>query len=334
MEKQTHTLYAHGMHCASCECFLEEALKKADGVRAVRVSLAARTVHVETIDGSAQELAERLTALVEPRGYRLALTPPRAQVAWKDFGVAIPVATLAILALTWLEGAGILSFGGGGVGMRTAFFVGLVASVSTCMATVGALVLSLSAQVANRAGSTRHAWWFHAGRVAGFFVLGGAIGWLGQTVRLGIMGQAIISIGVSAVLVVLGVHMLEVLPGVSRFLPRMPRRFSALVGKTSALPSVFGPLMLGAATFFLPCGFTQSMQLAALTSGTAWQGARIMLAFALGTLPMLALLSFASYTVVDKPWRSTFFKAAGLVVVFLATITLYRQAMLLVALAQ
>lgn len=56
----------------------------------------------------------------------------------------------------------------------------------------------------------------------------------------------------------------------------------------------FTPLIVGFATFFLPCGFTQSMQVAALSSGSFASGLAIMLAFALGTLPMLALLSFGS----------------------------------------
>jgi sulfite exporter TauE/SafE len=82
------------------------------------------------------------------------------------------------------------------------------------------------------------------------------------------------------------------------------------------------PVLLGVATFFLPCGFTQSMQAFALTTGSFTTGAMTMLVFALGTLPMLALLSFSSFSINTKPWRGIFFKSAGLIVISLAIINL------------
>jgi sulfite exporter TauE/SafE len=82
------------------------------------------------------------------------------------------------------------------------------------------------------------------------------------------------------------------------------------------------PLLLGAATFFLPCGFTQSMQAYALTTGSFMTGGLTMLVFALGTLPVLALLSFSSFSINNKPWRGVFFKTAGVIVIALAVINL------------
>ena len=55
--------------------------------------------------------------------------------------------------------------------------------------------------------------------------------------------------------------------------------------------------MLGALTFFLPCGFTQIAQMAAVASGGPLLGASIMAAFALGTAPgLLGLGSAAALT--------------------------------------
>lgn len=68
-------------------------------------------------------------------------------------------------------------------------------------------------------------------------------------------------------------------------------------------------------TFFLPCGFTQSMQIVALSSGSFVSGMFIMLAFALGTLPMLALLSFGSASTIVIKYAPLFFKSAGVVVI-------------------
>ena len=58
------------------------------------------------------------------------------------------------------------------------------------------------------------------------------------------------------------------------------------------------------------------MQIYTLTTGNFWTGAMIMSAFALGTLPVLAILSFGSLGIHNKAWSGIFFKTAGLVVIF------------------
>ena len=82
------------------------------------------------------------------------------------------------------------------------------------------------------------------------------------------------------------------------------------------------PLIVGFATFFLPCGFTQSMQVSALGSGSFMSGLLIMFAFALGTLPMLVLLSFGSASFAHGRHAPLFFKSAGVVVIGLGIFAL------------
>ncbi|USN53018.1 MAG: sulfite exporter TauE/SafE family protein [Candidatus Nomurabacteria bacterium] len=72
----------------------------------------------------------------------------------------------------------------------------------------------------------------------------------------------------------------------------------------------------------LPCGFTQSMQFYTLTTGSFFKGGLTMFAFALGTLPVLALLSFSSLGIHNKGQSSIFFKTVGLVVIFFAIFNL------------
>ena len=60
------------------------------------------------------------------------------------------------------------------------------------------------------------------------------------------------------------------------------------------------------------------MQLYALTTGSFMHGATVMFVFALGTFPVLALLSFGSLNIAHKPWKGIFFKTAGIIVIALA----------------
>jgi sulfite exporter TauE/SafE len=76
--------------------------------------------------------------------------------------------------------------------------------------------------------------------------------------------------------------------------------------------------LIGGATFFLPCGFTQSMQVYAVSTGSLVTGALTMFFFALGTLPVLALLSFTSFAIRARGQQGVFFKSVGLLVILFA----------------
>ena len=83
----------------------------------------------------------------------------------------------------------------------------------------------------------------------------------------------------------------------------------------------FTPFLMGASTFFLPCGFTITAQGLALISGNPLQGSLIMLFFALGTLPSLLLIGFSSIKFFEKPHLSLrFLKVAGFIVLFFAVL--------------
>ena len=104
-------------------------------------------------------------------------------------------------------------------------------------------------------------------------------------------------------------------------LPTLPASLGKHIGRLKGANSTLTPLLIGAATFVLPCGFTQSMQLYTLTTGSFLEGALTMTVFALGTLPVLALLSFSSLS-IKKMQTGVFYKAAGLVVIFFGVFNL------------
>jgi sulfite exporter TauE/SafE len=62
------------------------------------------------------------------------------------------------------------------------------------------------------------------------------------------------------------------------------------------------------------------MQVVALSSGSISTGALVMLAFALGTLPVLALVSFGSLNLAKSVYRGMFLKTAGILVVLFALV--------------
>jgi sulfite exporter TauE/SafE len=64
------------------------------------------------------------------------------------------------------------------------------------------------------------------------------------------------------------------------------------------------------------------MQISTLSTGGFFAGGLTMLAFALGTLPVLALISFSSFSIKNSSKSGIFFKSAGLIVIMFALFNL------------
>ncbi len=324
-EQQTQTFHVEGMHCASCVFMIEETLPGHEGVVTTKVNLAACTA---TISGDLPEdralLAERLSTLVADKGYRLSIEKTKAEKNYRDFLIAIPAAATAIIFFLLLQQFGLVNLvTTSSVSYGTAVLIGLIASVSTCLAVVGGLVLSLSANAAKASSNWRSQAMFHVGRLGGFFLLGGVIGSAGKLFELGLTGSAVLSIAVALVMLILGLNLLDTFPSLKSLQPKLPSVFARRTVQASTSPHALAPLLVGIGTFFLPCGFTQSMQVYTLTTGSFLTGGLTMLSFALGTLPVLALLSFGAFEISHKPWKGTFFKASGIVVIVLALFNLW-----------
>src|SRR6478752_4498397 len=180
------------------------------------------------------------------------------------------------------------------------FVIGLVASVSSCIAVTGGLLVAVAAKynesTANLTPAQRmkpHLY-FNAGRIVSYTLLGGIIGTLGSALTLSPDINGLLTLIASAVMILLGLQMLKLLPALTRFLPTMPKSFGHFIHDLAERDANGGAFVLGAATFFLPCGFTQALQLYVLAKGSFTVGALTMLAFSLGTLPALRSLSAMS----------------------------------------
>ena len=155
------------------------------------------------------------------------------------------------------------------------------------------------------------------GRLAAFLVLGGVIGLLGSAFRLESTGTFVLDVIVALFMVAVGVSLLDVFGWANRFQPSMPGFVSKRALGATSLTNNLAPAMIGGATFFLPCGFTQSMQVYAVSTGSLVTGGLTMFFFALGTLPVLGLLSFTSFAIRARG-QSVFFKSVGLLVILFA----------------
>lgn len=328
MEKhqvKTYTFHINGMHCKACVFLTESELMDLPHVTAAKSDLATRTVVLTGNFGtqSEEEIATELTELLEKHGYTVSIEKKVKKVQWGDFKIAVPVALAFIILFVTLQKIGIVNLvDASRVTYGTAFVIGIIASLSTCMAVVGGLLLSMSATFAKEGDKVKPQLLFHGGRIVSFFILGGVIGAIGSAFALNTSATFILSLVIGLVMLVLGINLLDVFPWAKKLQLSMPKFVSKHVHGASKLNHRLTPLLVGIVTFFLPCGFTQSMQIYTLSTGSFLKGGLTMLAFALGTLPVLALISFSSFSIHKSSKAGIFFKTAGLIVILFAIFNL------------
>ena len=316
---KTYKFHIQGMHCKACVILTESELKDVPEIKNVSAMLDDNTIEVTGDFDNLEpgQIALKLTSILKPHGYTVTVDKQINIIKWSDFRYALPIALAFIILFIILQKLGIVNLiNASKVSYSTAFMIGLIASVSSCMAVVGGLVLSMSASFAKEGDKVRPQVLFHVGRLASFFLLGGVIGLLGSTFQLGGTGTFVLSFIVAIVLLILGINLLDIFPWAKKLQPTLPAFIGKGVHSVKNLNHTLTPLLVGIVTFFLPCGFTQSMQIYSLSTGSFWTGSLTMLSFALGTLPVLALLSFSTSNIKNKAWSGIFFKTAGLIVIF------------------
>src|SRR5882672_9344008 len=107
--------------------------------------------------------------------------------------------------------------------------IGLVASVSSCIAVTGGLLVAVAAKYNDATSGLSAAQrfrphiFFNAGRVISYTVLGGAIGALGSTFTMSAEASGTLMIVASVIMIVLGLQMLNLFPWLKRLQPRTPK---------------------------------------------------------------------------------------------------------------
>lgn len=317
-----------GMHCRSCELLIEENLEKLPGVEHARASQFKRRVVVTSDEPLDMKQVRRA---VKEAGYSVGDDRPAAWLSrdprvYRDLALS----ALAVLALYLIaRSLGIFHLGVDSENpsnLPVVLLIGLVAGFSTCMALVGGLVLGISARYsekhpeATRLQRFRPHLFFNLGRITSFLFFGGLIGLSGKVFHLSgtLLGVMIMVVG--GLMLFLGIQLTEVFPRMSSgglTLPKGLARFLRIRERDGREYGHANAAILGAVTFFLPCGFTQAMQLYAMSTGNFFSGALIMGAFALGTTPgLLGVGGLASF--FKGAGAKRFYKFAGVLVVALA----------------
>lgn len=213
-----------------------------------------------------------------------------------------------------------------------AFAVGLASTLhclTMCGSIISALTLSLPAGTRSQPRTLLvYLGAYNGGRLLSYTVAGAIAGGLGQSLLQafpGAGGHRLLALISALVLIGIGLYLAGWFPGFAR-IERLGapvwRRLEPLGRRVIPVRSPAEATMLGLVWGWLPCGLVYTTALWAATSGSAVEGALVMLAFGLGTLPSMfaasLFMGWLSRLARNPGWR----RLVGVSLVLIAVIML------------
>lgn len=220
------------------------------------------------------------------------------------------------------------------VTLVSAFLVGLLGSthcLGMCGGIVGALTLGVKT-APSRWALLPYLLVYNTGRIASYALAGALLGFIGAQllewttpVRAQSVGRAISAVFLFA----LGLYLTGWWRGLGvleRWGGKLWTRIEPLGRRLLPVTRLHQALLLGLLWGWLPCGMVYAALAWAFTGGSAAQGASLMLAFGLGTLPMLLAMGATARwlgALTRQAWLRT---AAGVLLLGFALYTLLAPA--------
>jgi len=324
-----------GMHCRSCELLISDAISEIPNVSKVIPNF--KRKEAEVFSHGEISLA-KISEAVEKVGYKVGLESKRKhlfsrdQKIYEDLIVAFVIAAVLYLVAKKLGlfDLNLIPKDGSAENPLVVILIGITAGFSTCMALVGGLILGISAKHAEKHPDAtalqkfKPHLYFNLGRIISYFILGGLIGLIGKALQLSNNGLGILTLLVGLFMLVLGLQLTEISPKISSISLSLPTKISKFFGINKHHNKEYShtnSMVVGAMTFFLPCGFTQAIQVYAMSTGSFWAGAITMGTFALGTAPGLIGIGGLSSLFKGNAGK-IFFKFAGVVVIAFALLNI------------
>ncbi len=327
MEKQLH-LKISGMTCVNCQNKIEHGLAARQGVLAASVSYAKGTAEIKYDESEISR--QEIIRVIEDLDYEVLQS---GQDLAPDSVTVISYLVMIVALYILLQSTGVLTrlvpgrLADAGMGYGMLFVVGLITSVH-CVAMCGGINLSQSLprgtedskEGTGRLEALAPSLAYNLGRVCSYTAVGFLLGLLGMLLGGGngtgisALLQGILKMLAGCVMVVMGVNLLGLFPGLRRFTLRPPRFLFRFFGERRE--NAAGPFLVGLLNGLMPCGPLQSMWLVALAAANPFTGALSMLLFSLGTVPLMLGLGSA-VSLLGRRFTDKVMKVGAILVIVL-----------------
>lgn len=206
-----------------------------------------------------------------------------------------------------------------------------IANAAHCAGMCGVFAAQASSACSGRRALWRTALYL-SGKTCTYAFLGALAGWFGARV-LAVSTDAAVVLGLFA-------GLLLVLSGATAFAGRSRETALGRLAARVVAPVVTllrgahaggGPLALGAVSGFLPCGVVYLAAAQGAALGSPFEGALLMIAFGLGTVPALVAVGLLGRGLVQRLGPGRLRTAGALLMVATGLVTLWRAALPLFA---
>lgn len=215
-----------------------------------------------------------------------------------------------------------------------AFVVGLLGGghcAGMCGGIVGALTFGLPEQIRNRLLQTLpYQLGYNLGRIASYVVAGGIMGGLGfllAQLASVYFAQQVLLVIAALFMILLGLYLGGWWLGLSRIEhlgSGLWQRIEPFARKLLPVKTPAQAWVLGLVWGWIPCGLVYSMLIWTISSGGVVEGAGLMLAFGLGTLPNLFAMGMVAGHLARWLKDIRVRRVAGLSIILFGLFTLYR----------
>lgn len=168
MDRIQKTIYIQGMHCASCEMLIKLSSEAIKGVKVRNISSSRGEMDIEMPDD--QTIAQ-IRKAIEEAGYKMLDGKPeedKKNIRWTNILLSLAIVGILAVIFSKLDIISYLPSMGGKLSYGLAIVMGLIASVSTCLAIVGSVVIGFTEYADKENGTKDHVRTqlaFHAGRI-------------------------------------------------------------------------------------------------------------------------------------------------------------------------
>jgi uncharacterized protein len=221
------------------------------------------------------------------------------------------------------------------------FSLGFFGSFGHCVGMCGPLTvaLTLSQRDSPKSNSILFSIYLNLGRILSYGIVGAVLGSLGSLIALSSQLAGVGSVFRQSIVVFTG--LLLIWCGLNHINPNLFPKIPIVQPIQSKLKAYLDRLMnrlsnisnnsqgwkaglLGILWGLIPCGFLYIAQIKAIETSSWWGGATTMLAFGLGTTPMMLAVGVSSSR-LSQERRSQLFRLSGWITLIIGILTLFRS---------
>ena len=315
MTEKTIKFKAAGMSCTGCEKIIEKQALKIDGVKKIKIDYATQKGKV-TFDDKKINIDEILDR-IEEKGYQCCIVEPNSKnnKYAKIFGWSAGILGIIVLGYFFLQFSDTVQVPTISQNMSYVllFVVGLLTGLH-CVAMCGGFVISYTTKNAKEGKKSHKSHLMYGlGKTVSYTLIGAAFGLLGSIVAFTPEIRGIAGIIAGIFLLVFGLSMLNIIPGLRKLRFKTPKFLARFIGKNSER----GPLIIGLLNgLMLACGPLQAIYIMAAGTGSIVEGARLLFIFALGTLPVMLSFGYLTSYISSKATMKLL-KLSGIIVIIL-----------------